>query len=151
VTSFYFTVTTVLTVGYGDIHAYSVIEKLLCIALMIIGVIAFSFATGALASIISSYDLTEAKLKEKLSVLNQIHHDHKLDSELYNKLVRTVKYDHSRKSKDVINFMDELPHKIKLELAMQIHKKMYETINFFRGKEKSFIVWIGIVLRPLNI
>ncbi len=65
--------------------------------------------------------------------------------------MRTVKYDHSRKSKDVIAFMDELPHKIKLELAMQIHKKMYQTIHFFKEKEHSFIVWIGTVLRPLNI
>jgi hypothetical protein len=71
--------------------------------------------------------------------------------DLYNRLVKTIKYDHSRKSKDVINFMDELPHKIKLELAMEIHKRMYETIKFFNRKEKSFIVWIGTVLRPLNI
>lgn len=69
-TSFYFTVTTILTVGYGDIHAENIAEKVLAIAMMIIGVIAFSFATGALASIISSYDTTEAKLKEKLSILN---------------------------------------------------------------------------------
>jgi hypothetical protein len=45
--------------------------------------------------------------------------------------------------------MDELPHKIKIELAMEIHKRMYETIGFFRNKEKSFIAWIGTVLRPL--
>jgi hypothetical protein len=56
VTSFYFTVTTILTVGYGDIHAYSILEKWVCVALMIIGVISFSFATGALASIIQNHD-----------------------------------------------------------------------------------------------
>ena len=38
----------------------------------IIGVIAFSFATGALSSIISNYDSTEAKLKERIATLNQI-------------------------------------------------------------------------------
>lgn len=70
---------------------------------------------------------------------------------MYNRLVKTVKYDHSKKSKDVLLFMDELPHKIKLELAMEIHKKMYQTIKFFREKDKSFIAWIGTVLRPLNI
>lgn len=62
-----------------------------------------------------------------------------------------MKYDHSRKSKDVISFMDELPHKIKLELAMEIHRTMYETIKFFENKERSFILWIGTLLRPLNI
>ena len=56
VSAFYFTVTTIVTVGYGDITAISVGEKIVCIFLMLIGVIAFSFGTGALSSIISSYD-----------------------------------------------------------------------------------------------
>jgi hypothetical protein len=72
VTSFYYTTTTILTVGYGDITAISLYEKLLCIILMIIGVISFSFATGALSSIISNYDSSEANLKYKISKLNSI-------------------------------------------------------------------------------
>ena len=51
-TSFYFTITTIVTVGYGDITAVSMIEKIVSIFLMITGVVAFSFATGILASII---------------------------------------------------------------------------------------------------
>jgi len=47
-------------VGYGDIHAYSIGEKIMSIFLMIIGVIAFSFATGSLSSIISNYDASQA-------------------------------------------------------------------------------------------
>ena len=54
VTSFYFTVTIIMTVGYGDITAKSMAEKLLCILLMLIGVIAFSFATGLISSIITN-------------------------------------------------------------------------------------------------
>lgn len=60
VTSFYFTVTTLVTVGYGDISAVSEAEKILCSFLMILGVVSFSFATGALTSIISSSDSNEA-------------------------------------------------------------------------------------------
>ena len=56
VTSFYFSVTTIVTVGYGDITAISSTEKLVAVFLMIIGVIAFSFATGALSSIIANLD-----------------------------------------------------------------------------------------------
>jgi hypothetical protein len=62
VTSFYFTTTTILTVGYGDILAVNMSEKILCIILMIIGVISFSFATGSLSSIIANYDQFEAVL-----------------------------------------------------------------------------------------
>jgi len=68
----YFTVTTILTVGYGDIRAYNTDEKCFCIFLMLVGVFSFSFATGSLSSIISSYDHSEALLKEKIATLNQI-------------------------------------------------------------------------------
>lgn len=34
---------------------------------------------------------------------------------------------------------------------MEIHKKIYETINFFKGKDQTFIIWIGTLMRPLNI
>lgn len=62
ITAFYFTVTTLVTVGYGDITPYSLEEKVLCILLMLVGVISFSFTTGALASIITSYDSKEAMI-----------------------------------------------------------------------------------------
>lgn len=97
---------------------------------MLIGVIAFSFATGALSSIIQNIDSTEAKLKEKMSTLSQISSEFGLKDELFNKLVKSIKYDHSKQQKDVLQFMEELPHKLKLELAMAIHMKMYATVEF---------------------
>ena len=51
-TSVYFTVTTITTVGYGDVSISTKMEKIFCIMIMLIGVIAFSFASGSLASIL---------------------------------------------------------------------------------------------------
>lgn len=59
-TSFYFIVTIITTVGFGDILAYSNQEKIIVSILMIIGVIAFSFAIGSLTSILTNYDESEA-------------------------------------------------------------------------------------------
>jgi Trk-type K+ transport system membrane component len=56
VTSFYYTVTTITTVGYGDISANSTVEKVLAIILMIIGASGFSFAAGSLSSLMSNLD-----------------------------------------------------------------------------------------------
>lgn len=54
--SFYFTVTTASTVGYGDIGPTTTLERIFCATLMILGVTSFSFVTGSLSSIVSSYD-----------------------------------------------------------------------------------------------
>ena len=123
--------TTIVTVGFGDIHAYNVGEKILCILLMLIGVISFSFATGSLSSIISNYDSSQAKLKEKISVLNEIKSDYLIGPELYDDLMRTLKYDHSKNHKDITQFMSELPFKLRIDLAMEIHKNIYKNIYFF--------------------
>lgn len=52
----YFVLTTVSTVGFGDIIPGTLGERIYCIALMFIGVSAFTFVSGALSSIISNYD-----------------------------------------------------------------------------------------------
>lgn len=52
-TSFYFTITTITTVGYGDFSATTFNEKIINIFIMIIGVIAFSMASGALTNYIA--------------------------------------------------------------------------------------------------
>mmetsp|Transcript_83119 Transcript_83119/g.114742 ORF Transcript_83119/g.114742 Transcript_83119/m.114742 type:complete len:218 (-) Transcript_83119:564-1217(-) len=62
----YFTVTTVTTVGYGDIQPISLLERIFCIFLMLIGVVAFTFASGSLASILANYDSTQATMMERL-------------------------------------------------------------------------------------
>lgn len=45
--------------------------------------------------------------------------------------------------------MEEMPYKLKIELAMVIHKNIYMNFSFFNGKEKSFIAWVGPKLKPI--
>jgi hypothetical protein len=46
--------------------------------------------------------------------------------------------------------MDELPYKLKIDLAMEIHKNIYVNIDFFKDRDKSFIAWIGPLLKPIK-
>ena len=52
IAAFYFVVTTIATVGYGDITSNTSYEKLFTIVMMLIGVTSFSFATSFLASLL---------------------------------------------------------------------------------------------------
>lgn len=96
ISSMYFIVTTVLTVGYGDITAVSLIEKCFCMLMMLIGVFSFSYATGTLSAIIQSVDERDTQLKEKIATLNEIKYQYCVDRTLFNKLVRTIHYDHRK-------------------------------------------------------
>lgn len=52
VIAFYFTVTTTVTVGYGDISPKNDGERIFCTLLMLIGITSFSFLQGTFTSII---------------------------------------------------------------------------------------------------
>ena len=68
----YWTITTITTVGYGDIDITNSVERLFCAMIMLIGVISFSYANGSLSSILTTYDVDNAAVKEKLEILNDI-------------------------------------------------------------------------------
>lgn len=70
--SLYFVSTTVTTVGYGDINPVNDIERIFCTIMLYIGVIAFSYSTGSLSSIITNYDNSQLGMKMKLETLEKI-------------------------------------------------------------------------------
>lgn len=75
VLSFYWTIQTITTVGYGDVATVNTYERIFASVVMIIGVLAFSYASGSLASIMSNLDSKNALLKYKLEVLEGIRKD----------------------------------------------------------------------------
>jgi hypothetical protein len=55
--SFYWTITTITTVGYGDITITTNLERVCCIFLMVFGVVSFGLVSGSLTNILSNYDV----------------------------------------------------------------------------------------------
>ena len=51
-TSVYFTITTITTVGYGDFSAGTFTERIVCMFIMLAGVIGFAMASGAVTNYI---------------------------------------------------------------------------------------------------
>ena len=69
--AFYWSVTTITTVGYGDITGTNNYERVFCSFIMVVGVILFSMANGALASIMTSLD--ECGVDQHLDLLAEIY------------------------------------------------------------------------------
>ena len=71
-TAFYFIVTTMTTVGFGDISANNLPEQVFCTILMLIGVTFFAVVSGSLAAMLNSVDSVNAKMEERLIFLNKL-------------------------------------------------------------------------------
>ena len=112
VTAFYFAVTTITTVGYGDISGNSTVEMWICFFLHLIGVLSYSFASGSLTTIISNYDNINDKNKDKINIINNLFKNKKLPPELYYSLLAAVRSDYNPEDqKQIKEFLADLPHR----------------------------------------
>ena len=70
VVAFYWTITTITTVGYGDITGTNTLERLFSSLIILIGVVAFSFVQGSIASILQNNDPKEVEYNERMEILD---------------------------------------------------------------------------------
>lgn len=148
--SFYWTLTTVTTVGYGDINAGTTVERVFNLFIMSFGVLMYSFAIGSLSSIVSTLDAKTAEMNQKLQILSSIKSEFKLDQDIYDKVRKVIKYDLSRNQKDKMNFLQELPNKLRIELSKIMHDKLIEKLYFFKDQPPDFIAYVAPLLKPVK-
>lgn len=144
----YWTVTTITTVGYGDISGNNDAERLFCSFAMIAGVISFSFATGSLSSIIASLDNSNSESSLKLEYLKSIRRDLKLPLDLYLKIKNAVSQETQEEFQELHHFLQELPHKLRTQVALYVYDRRYKHIKFFQARSQSFVLWIIPRLKP---
>ena len=148
--SFYWTLTTVTTVGYGDISAGTTIERVYNLFIMSFGVLLYSFAIGSLSSIVSTMDQQTEEMNQKLQILSSIKKEFNLNQGIYDKVRKVIKYDLSRNQKDKMNFLQELPNKLRIELSQIMHDKVIQNLYFFRDQPSDFFAYVAPLLKPVK-
>jgi len=90
ITSVYWVLTTLATVGYGDIVAYTAIERSFAIVMLISCVAFFSYAISNFSSIVSSSDIRSSNLRARLNALDDFAQAINLPDYLKQKAQQTV-------------------------------------------------------------
>ena len=145
--SIYFTITTITTVGYGDFSAVSFTEKIINIFIMIMGVIGFSYASGSFTSYIQTNAQNNKVLDEKLELLDKLYKEHNFDHMLYTNIRKNLKSNYVKDVQNVSKFVDNLPFNLRQKLAVEIYKPVYLRVDFLKGKSPKFLSWICPLLK----
>jgi proline dehydrogenase len=126
--------TTITTVGYGDIGGNSTVERVICIFLHLIGVLAYSFASGSLTSIIANYDQINQKNQEKINVLDRLFKEHNIPSDIYYQIKTSIANQESTKDMtDIKDFLEDLPYRLRIKTTMYLYKDAYENVEFLKS------------------
>ena len=147
----YFSLTTIITVGYGDVTGVSYNERLYTIVLMILGVCLYSCVLSILSSLFEDFQTKEKNNKKNIYLLDEIRNKYHIPNEIYHKVLRYLKYTSLINSKDNNLLMDSLPKYYKSALLYEIHGESLNNLNFFKGKSNEFKFTAVLFLKELNL
>ena len=149
--SLYILMMAMTTVGYGDITCYSFKERIFQIFLLIVGILAYSWAVSSFSNYIKKISEKSADFENKKQILDEIKLSNpNLPDELYEKIIRYLKFKnfHEKKLKNVI--FECLPVSLKNNLICEMYKPIIKNFVFFKNFQNTdFIVRVILAFRPI--
>lgn len=146
-TCIYWAITTLATVGYGDIVPFTFPEKLLAMIWMIAGVYVVSFSVGSLASFYKELEMKDSQVSSYMKTAEDFAKDVRISNHDLSKLKRTIYDLPSLTGKyKAEKFLESIPMKLRYEIALDLYKKSIPKFEFFANKPRGFIVDIALRL-----
>ena len=142
IASFYFLMTTMTTVGYGDIVCISLYERIFHIILLGIGTIVYSFIVSYVGNYLRDQSYEQIKLSKDLNILESIRVSYptmsfKLYYKIQNHLLNISK---KRKKTGLSLLINGIPDTIKNELLFKVYSKVINGFNIFKNVNNSHFI-----------
>lgn len=149
IVALYFSVTTLATVGYGDISACNLTERVVCSLMMLVGIFVYSVTIGSLTNLLANIDRKKAVLNQKLELLVELAGRYDLSKLFYQKLSQALEYEHSNSQQDLSDLIGVLPSGLRTQLLVVIYCQMIEHNAFFEDRTDHFVAWVAPRLTPV--
>ncbi len=150
VQSLYWTVTTITTVGYGDITSKNNLQTIFTICVEILGIGIYSYLIGNIAGILTRKDPAKAQYLENMEKLQALSSMRKLPRSLQNKMRDYYRYMwKKRMGYDESSFLQGLPPGLKTEVSLHLKQEVIEMIDLFKDADEEFIKEIALHLKPM--
>mmetsp|Transcript_35283 Transcript_35283/g.110255 ORF Transcript_35283/g.110255 Transcript_35283/m.110255 type:complete len:762 (-) Transcript_35283:1164-3449(-) len=130
--SIYWVVTTMSTVGFGDIVPVTDWEVLMCIVAQVLGATTFGFIVGNMSTLTESFDTRKEEMKNQIEDLQAYLYACGVPFELVTRLIQDIRYNYlhpiSEAKKEII---DVLPRNIALQIAKHVFKFAIDDSSIF--------------------
>ena len=136
ISSFYFIIETMTTVGYGDIICISPIERIFQLILLSIGIVSYSFIVSKFGNYVMKQSKEEVEIDKKINQLEQIRIQYPLmPYRLYKKIYDYFKEKSLTNSNnnEMKNLVINLPDKLRNDLILVIFRDVINHFNVFKG------------------
>ena len=148
--SLYWSITTLTTVGYGDITPTTDLEIAFTLMVMFLGVSMYAFIIGNVTSLIANLDANKSHFREKLTQIQSYMRARRIPYTLQQRVRDYYQYmwEYNRDISLDLNFLDELPHSLKTQIYLYLYRELLSKVPLFQDADVSFIEDLIVKLKP---
>ena len=151
VSSIYWAITTLSTVGYGDIYPTNDLERFFVLLAMLFGVITFGYITSSIRQMTRNSHSKDVAVGHKLELVSLYMQDRNVPRPLRRQILRYFEYNAQRKKMFNMNLLDELSHALRNQLTMHEYAEYVDAFPQLRDQEVSFLAVLCPALEPFFV
>ena len=131
--SLYWAITTMTTVGYGDVHASNTNERIVNIFILFIGASVFGFIVANVSAIMEAVSKRSTMISDRMRQVAEYLKEKECPADLSHEILRHFKHlyglKNSAQGKEILN---NLPVKLKNKILLFQHNRELQKISIFK-------------------
>ncbi len=144
----YWSVTTVTTVGYGDITPHTALQKLYAIGVMLLGAGVYAFLIGNIASVLNNLHPLRAAHVQQQERMAAFMHYRALPQPLRERVQAYFDYAWEQNLvSDEDATLSELPPALREEVALYLRRDLVRNVPLFRDASDAFVREVALHMR----
>ena len=148
--AFYWTITTLTTIGYGDITPDTSTQTLYVILIELLGAGMYGLVIGNIANLIANIDVAKTQYKEKLDKINTFLKYRNIPMAMQKKINNYYNYLwESRRGYDESSVLADLPGPLKESVSLYLNKEIIEKVPIFEAASMDLIKDVIMNMEPV--
>jgi hypothetical protein len=147
----YWALTTMSTIGYGDIVAQNELEYWFAVLVMLIGASVFGVVIGGMTDLIDNLDPERQRKAQRMAVIKEYVYERSFPKALQRQVIDYYAH-YLNDFADIetgLQILSELPPPLRTEIMLALNQHIIERIDFLKQRDAQFIVSVCICLKPM--
>ena len=146
----YWCITTLATVGYGDIVPKTNLQTVYTMVVMLLGVGVYGYVIGNVTTLVANMDLAKTHYREKMERLAAFMRYRNIPPTLQRRLRDYYAYLwENRLGYDESSVLADLPDSLRTEVAVFLRRDFIEHAPLFQGASHELVREMALQLRPV--
>lgn len=150
--SFYFIMTTMSTVGYGDLLPVRTGEVMFAMFVQVLGTAIFGYVVGLMGTDVSGLDAHESPVNTKIEFMEAIMDKHKIRKEVRLRVRRQLKANLETAQRFMVeSLLDEFPRSLRRDVTLSVYRKAATSYEMVAGYPADYIAEAVTLMRPYQM